>query len=577
MANLTINQLPTKAVLATDEIELQATGGGSSGKTTVANLKGFVSVKDFGAVGDGVTDDSTAIAAAIASVSTLFATTRSTALYFPEGVYLITQNNWLGANLAMTWTGLSDLTLRGAGRDSSVILFKPSVSGGACYDQSLTATKHLIGFIMENMGVEFDNSANGSNPVHFIKSVATAAHASQNFRLNNCQFIGVVGSVLFSLAGDVNEDVISCTNLRVVDFATVLYSENLESYLHHFYSLDLINITGDVFNYVAGGSLGVYGCNAILSGTAGVDTALLRIGGGTTSQTYYLNNVRTELRGAKTRVLNIAAESENTITFESCNFFANTPSKQSWALAPAQHKCSITFINCVLPVRTATALEGAFTLSDSTSGLNYETLNGTTSKIAFINCDQEGSRLVDMPQGWMNYDALTAPNGNYRNCIVTYEGCGGVSDMTEYGHAYRAGRTLLPHSPPKMVFRGTTFPQGNGVSAAFSNAQDLNVLIPWNAFVTEIVVMRKAMVTAATNYQIEFVDTAEFNSPGSGVIFGNTTAKANDLAIFERVPILRQFTGTAAQRTIWCRMKAGFTLGASVGTPTEGGIYAEVL
>ena len=54
-----------------------------------AKLAEWVSVKDFGAAGDGVTDDTAAIEAAIAA-----ATTAKTTLVFPSGTYkLVTPSN----------------------------------------------------------------------------------------------------------------------------------------------------------------------------------------------------------------------------------------------------------------------------------------------------------------------------------------------------------------------------------------------------------------------------------------------------------------------------------------------------
>lgn len=60
---------------------LQA-GTGATARTIQEKLRDTISAKDFGAVGDGVTDDRAAIAAAVAAA-------RGKTVYFPEGNYLI--------------------------------------------------------------------------------------------------------------------------------------------------------------------------------------------------------------------------------------------------------------------------------------------------------------------------------------------------------------------------------------------------------------------------------------------------------------------------------------------------------
>ncbi|KUI39006.1 hypothetical protein AU195_23140 [Mycobacterium sp. IS-1496] len=63
-----------------------------------------VNVKDYGAVGDGITDDSAAIKAAEAAL------TSGQRLYFPEGTYRFAQQNPTG-NAAVLLKGLSDVTV----------------------------------------------------------------------------------------------------------------------------------------------------------------------------------------------------------------------------------------------------------------------------------------------------------------------------------------------------------------------------------------------------------------------------------------------------------------------------------
>src|SRR3990172_10797717 len=49
---------------------------------------GIINVKDYGAVGDGVTDDTTAIKAAVTAASVV---TSSHHIYFPVGIYICSE------------------------------------------------------------------------------------------------------------------------------------------------------------------------------------------------------------------------------------------------------------------------------------------------------------------------------------------------------------------------------------------------------------------------------------------------------------------------------------------------------
>jgi len=68
-------------------------GTGAVQRTVESKLQDVVSVKDFGAVGDGTTDDTSAIQAAIDAVAGI-AEFQRPVLLFPSGNYLITQLTW---------------------------------------------------------------------------------------------------------------------------------------------------------------------------------------------------------------------------------------------------------------------------------------------------------------------------------------------------------------------------------------------------------------------------------------------------------------------------------------------------
>jgi hypothetical protein len=83
-------QIGTLADLADDDgsdwIGFEPSGAGSTARSVQDKLRDVVSVKDFGAVGDGVTSDSAALNAAYASLPST-----GGKIYFPKGKYLLTQ------------------------------------------------------------------------------------------------------------------------------------------------------------------------------------------------------------------------------------------------------------------------------------------------------------------------------------------------------------------------------------------------------------------------------------------------------------------------------------------------------
>ena len=90
------------AINATKLNFLQA-GASGVARTVDSKLKDVVSVKDFGAVGDGVTDDTAAIQAAINSLSL------DGIVYIPPGTYIITANITIPSKVSVAGSGSSSI------------------------------------------------------------------------------------------------------------------------------------------------------------------------------------------------------------------------------------------------------------------------------------------------------------------------------------------------------------------------------------------------------------------------------------------------------------------------------------
>lgn len=91
-----------------DQLGFLPAGTGAVTRTIQSKLQDTVSVKDFGAVGDGSTDDTSAINTALIAVNAL----GSVALYFPAGVYKYSGGGWLGNGVVITGAGRDATTIR---------------------------------------------------------------------------------------------------------------------------------------------------------------------------------------------------------------------------------------------------------------------------------------------------------------------------------------------------------------------------------------------------------------------------------------------------------------------------------
>jgi hypothetical protein len=129
-------------------------GLGAVTRTAQAKMRDIVSVKDFGAVGDGVADDTVAIQAAAAAISATGGT-----LYIPKGTYFITGFfNISGSNVRIT----------GDGMGASVIKVGAWVDGIRVSDGYPSPNSVLENITIENLTIDGNRAGyvNGPNDTY---------------------------------------------------------------------------------------------------------------------------------------------------------------------------------------------------------------------------------------------------------------------------------------------------------------------------------------------------------------------------------------------------------------------------
>jgi parallel beta-helix repeat protein len=184
----TTNFLTIGAVTNTVGTYFIATGTGSGTGTAdfirsvQVKLQETVSVKDFGAVGDGTTDDTAAIQAAINSIPTSTGgTSHGYEIYFSPGKYKITSTITIGNRRITFWAN----SIMGSG--SSAIIYM--ATNNITWFDFTTGNSDVIAI----EGLEFLGNATGTGICFNLGRTAQPCYDS---RITNCWFAAIGGTAI---------------------------------------------------------------------------------------------------------------------------------------------------------------------------------------------------------------------------------------------------------------------------------------------------------------------------------------------------------------------------------------------
>jgi len=155
------------------------TGAGNTAWTKLVQSYGWLSVKDYGAVGDGVTDDTASIQAAINDA----ATAGGNVVFFPPGTYAVTQ---------LTLNNQSNVQLRGAGAGSVIkwVWNAATAAGSMITLSGGTQRVKIESLRLDGSGLTNPDAGRGN---HLI-AIGTGAGAVVETQINNCQLGNMIAS-----------------------------------------------------------------------------------------------------------------------------------------------------------------------------------------------------------------------------------------------------------------------------------------------------------------------------------------------------------------------------------------------
>lgn len=463
-------------------------------KATYSMIDGAaLNVRDFGAVGDGVADDTAAIQAAInyaKAHNTYNEPFNSTprggpAIYFPAGKYIIASS--------LTLQNINGFTFFGEGKEASMLIHTANSGSMFVLDQILFNVFSHLGFAAGTVSgsggsAQIAVRASGARTTNLFNWLATGNNGD---RFNTFREIKVYGGFarVWDVGGSVTHSETTITAAQFFDCDYVWYSDNVQSLNTYFNDCDAEFISESVFYYVAGGFLTVTGGSYInpkdTLTIAGTDTGV-----GTGNGQFIFNSVKWEMYQnidptKSPRILNSTSSAIALISFNNCSNNAGSPD-------PAK-----IFMSVVSAMRINIEACDFVGVVSTTPNAGY------TGYLSFNNC-----RMV--PTVTRNVDNGSAYKVTYNNCgsaTTPILNVANVSDTSNRPFAYQKNSVRL-----RIV-----------QSIASAGTTSLTFAVPSNVIFTDaILTLAKAGgVTMDVNVFTDAAKTAQLFTVATGTATAN--------------------------------------------------------
>ena len=301
-----------------------------AGGSAYAGTAFEVWVDDYGAVGDGTTDDSDAFAAAYADAVAAQVVVAGDlpsgrkggiVIRLGAGQYRITEANAMMGQTAAT--GLTyGITYRGMGRGITEVVFDPAASAYLC-----TNDDDWMGVTFE--GITF-RGGSGTNAKFMLSN--RGSNAIQHFAYRDCDWFDD-WDVIFNLTGtDNNSEWLFERCQASGDFTTFLDSTSSDAFVNFtFFDCQIHYNTGDFLKFTKGGNINLFG-SSLICWTSGTFFKLLGTSHNAGATYFRMYGGRAEMHTSSVKLI----ESEwlyGNIVIDSVDTAAMAPIVGSWVTA----------------------------------------------------------------------------------------------------------------------------------------------------------------------------------------------------------------------------------------------------
>ncbi len=340
-----------------------------------------LNVKDFGAKGDGLTDDSASIKRAIEFILLMRPNTEGgkTVLYFPPGIYHVLDDkifsNYNFGRLGITQSVHDGITFKGAGRKSSIIKLITNGTEKWLYDNESIDTQKFQYLNFEHLGFQTDDTAKGNGFKQWSQG------GEKQFRFLYCD-IHLAKIMQFEGTGNADLNRFLMCSIRAGNYAFVF--NNNQAVSTELVSCDAYLEKGLVYLMKGGG-----GSFKVMLGNYEMHPHPVdktdhyffnmdqdpNIGQGNCD--FNFTDIRFEIHAENKKLVNTTLNNKQlNINFTRCQFgTVNGGSREVVYVTPTKR---VVFDNCILNDSFIYKVEGTFSTSHGTP---------SGAQLLFLNCD----------------------------------------------------------------------------------------------------------------------------------------------------------------------------------------------